>query len=184
MKRPAFRLALVGGLLLALGLIGLPRTGPAQSQAVPTPLPLYALPNPSVDRAFTGGSLAILPDGRTVVVANPLSNSVTVAIPTLERVIAELPVGREPRAVAVTSPETSEKSCPGARSSSLAIKTPRSTRTFTCAEASDSKAMRLCGPAHSSMRGSTSRQARPSSVAITSRASTGPGSARAAPRST
>ena len=102
MKRPIARLALLGGLLLALGMTGLPRTGPAQSQAAPTPLPLYALPNPASDRAYTGGSLAILPDGRTLAVANPLSNSVTLTIPTLERVIAEVPVGREPRAVAVT----------------------------------------------------------------------------------
>ena len=102
MTRPAFRLALLGGLLLAAGLIGLPRSQPAQGQAEPTPLPLYALPNAAVDRAYTGGSLALLPDGRTLVVANPLSNSVTITIPTQERVIAEVPVGREPRAVAIT----------------------------------------------------------------------------------
>lgn len=102
MTRPAAHFALAGCLLLALAAMGLPTSAPAQSQAAPTPLPLYALPNPAVDRAYIGGSLALLPDGRTLVVANPLSNSVTITVPTQEQVIAEIPVGREPRAVAIT----------------------------------------------------------------------------------
>jgi YVTN family beta-propeller protein len=89
-------------LLLGLAAWTLAGAGRALAQAEPTPLPLYALPSAAAERASSGGSLALLPDGRTVVVVNPLNNSVTIAVPTQERIVAEVAVGRDPRAVAVT----------------------------------------------------------------------------------
>lgn len=89
-------------LMLALIVLAAPLRQPASGQAAPTPLPLYALPSQATERAYTGSSLALLPDGRTLIVANALNNTATIAIPTLDRVIAELPVGRDPRSVAVT----------------------------------------------------------------------------------
>lgn len=89
-------------LLLTLAAAVLVAQGAAAQQSTPTPLPLFALPNPSSERAWQGGSLALLPDGRTIVVVNPLNDSVTIAVPGQERIVAELRVGHDPRAVAVT----------------------------------------------------------------------------------
>ncbi|HLU10865.1 MAG TPA: hypothetical protein VK003_14435 [Oceanobacillus sp.] len=79
----------------------------AQILPNPTPLPLYALPNPSLNRAYTSGTMALLPsDPRTVIAANSLSDSVTLFIPSLGRVLAEIPVGDDPRAVTFTPDST------------------------------------------------------------------------------
>ncbi len=100
-RRPG-PLAAVTLLALALMALAVPLRQTASGQAAPTPLPLYALPSQATERAYTSGSLALLPDGRTLIVANALNNTVTLAIPTLERIITVLPVGRDPRSVAVT----------------------------------------------------------------------------------
>lgn len=91
----------IRALLILIATCALAQLALAQ-QPAPTPLPLFALPGPTSGRVYAGGSLALLPDGRTVVVANPLNNSVTFAVPSQERIVAGLPVGRDPRAVAVT----------------------------------------------------------------------------------
>jgi YVTN family beta-propeller protein len=49
----------------------------------------------------SGGPISLTPDGRTLLVANPDSNSVTLVATADHRVIAEVPVGFDPRAVAV-----------------------------------------------------------------------------------
>jgi YVTN family beta-propeller protein len=72
----------------------------AQSGATPTPLPLYALPD--ARRAYTNSSIALANDNRTVVAANMINNSMTIFVPAFGRVIAEIPVGNDPRSVALT----------------------------------------------------------------------------------
>lgn len=72
----------------------------AQSGATPTPLPLYALPD--ARRAYTSSSIALANDNRTMVAANMINNSMTIFIPSFGRVVAEIPVGNDPRSVALT----------------------------------------------------------------------------------
>ena len=90
-------------LLLLLASLSLSPSALAQNQPTPTPLPLYALPNASSTRVYTSSTIALLPsDGRTIVAANMLNNTVSIVVPTQNRVVAEIPVGRDPRGVAVT----------------------------------------------------------------------------------
>lgn len=97
---PAFGVTVL--LVAALALMARP-SAQAQTLATATPLPLYALPNATLNRAYSSGTMALLAsDGRTLVIANMLNNSATIAIPSLNRVIAEISVGRDPRGVAVT----------------------------------------------------------------------------------
>ncbi|MDX2161808.1 MAG: cytochrome c peroxidase [bacterium] len=78
----------------------------AQSEATATPLPLYALPDARINRAVSSGSLAALSDGRTLVAANLISDTVTIAIPSQNALVAEIRVGRDPRGAAVTPDDT------------------------------------------------------------------------------
>jgi YVTN family beta-propeller protein len=99
------------GIVVGIGLLSLtwsfvgsvpPQTF-AQTLATPTPLPLFALPNANFERAFTSGTLALLPsDGRTVISANMLSDSATIFAPAQNLILDEVPVGSDPRAVAIT----------------------------------------------------------------------------------
>lgn len=61
--------------------------------------PLYSLPRGSV---YTSSSLALTRSGRVVVAANMLNNTVSLVEPLQGRVLAEIPVGRDPRMVAIT----------------------------------------------------------------------------------
>ncbi len=92
-------LALAGLALLALA-------GSALAQApTPTPLPLYALPDERTTRSYSSSTLAIADQGRRLVVANQLNGTVSiveVVIANQARTLAEIPVGRDPRSVAVT----------------------------------------------------------------------------------
>lgn len=102
-------LGTVFALLLLAVFLAVRPSAQAQTQTLPdpTPLPLYALPNASLNRAYTSSSMALLPnDPRTVIAANTLSDSATLFIPSLSRVIAEIPVGHDPRGVAFTADST------------------------------------------------------------------------------
>ncbi len=112
MKMPFSSLLLVqrtlltlGLLLLLLGGLLLGDTMPTRAQQQPTELPLYALPD-SRTPAFTSGSMAFANDFRVLVVTNMLSNSVSLVSVANRTVLAEIPVGRDPRTVAVTPDST------------------------------------------------------------------------------
>ena len=74
----------------------------AQTNATPTPLPLFALPDARANRAYVSNTIALVGDGHTVVTANMINNSMTILIPSFDRVVAEVPVGKDPRSVAIT----------------------------------------------------------------------------------
>jgi YVTN family beta-propeller protein len=96
-------------LLLTVAFFAVHPSAQAQTQTLqePTALPLYALPNPSLNRAYTSGTMALLPnDPRTAIAANSWSNTATLFIPSLSRVTAEIQVGRDPRGVAFTPDST------------------------------------------------------------------------------
>ena len=73
-----------------------------QLGATPTPLPIFALPDARTNRAYTSNTIALVGDGRTLVAANLINNSLTILAPQTDRVIAEVTVGSDPRALAVT----------------------------------------------------------------------------------
>ena len=108
-RRTLTVLALV--LLLALFVV-LPAAQPnafAQQisiNATSTPLPLYALPDARTNRAYTSNTIALAGDGRTMAAANMINDSMTILIPAFDRVVAEVPVGKDPRAVAITPDST------------------------------------------------------------------------------
>lgn len=93
-------------LLLAIVLSTSTEMTAAQTGATPTPLPLFALPEARTNRAYTSNTIALAGDSRTMVAANMINNSMTILIPAFDRVIAEVPVGRDPRSVAVTPDAT------------------------------------------------------------------------------
>src|SRR5690606_25581517 len=75
--------------------------GAQTSGPTPIPMPLYALP-PARTLLPASNTLALRADGRTVVAVNMLSNSVSLVRPADGEVLAEIPVGTDPRSVAVT----------------------------------------------------------------------------------
>lgn len=93
-------------ILAALLFVGLLLGSIALAQvAEPTPLPLYAVPNASLNREYTSGTLSLAEDGRTLVASNMLNDSislVSVLVPTQAQLLAEINVGRDPRGLAVT----------------------------------------------------------------------------------
>lgn len=110
MRKSSLQLLLTA-LLLVLGgvLLTFPIVTDVQAQintATATPLPLYALPDARVNRSFASGSMALLSDGRTMVAANMINNTATIVIPSQNRIIAEIPVGNDPRGVAITLDDT------------------------------------------------------------------------------
>ncbi|MEO8394595.1 MAG: hypothetical protein ABI700_16490 [Chloroflexota bacterium] len=74
----------------------------AQTAATPTPLPLFALPDARANRAYVSNTIALAGDGRTVITSNMINDSMTILIPSFDRVVAEVPVGKDPRSVAIT----------------------------------------------------------------------------------
>jgi YVTN family beta-propeller protein len=78
----------------------------AAQRAEPTPLPLYALPDPRSNPTFNSNTLALAEDNRTLVAANMLNNTVSIVIPLQGEVLAEIPVGRDPRSVALAADDT------------------------------------------------------------------------------
>lgn len=67
--------------------------------------PLYALP-PATVRPFTSGSIALAEDGRTLIAANMLNDTVSIIDAGGRSVLAEISVGRDPRSVALTPDNT------------------------------------------------------------------------------
>lgn len=74
----------------------------AQIDATPTPLPLFSLPDSRANRAYTSNTIVLGNDRQTMVAANMINNSVTILIPQFNRVVAEIPVGVDPRSVTIT----------------------------------------------------------------------------------
>ncbi len=91
-KRTIFRL-LLALLTLSLGVLTL-----AQDD---DPLPLYVLPDANTP-VYTSGSMALSSNGRLLVMANMLNNTVSLVVPRDGQRLAELDVGADPRAVALT----------------------------------------------------------------------------------
>ncbi|NWF70900.1 MAG: hypothetical protein HXY40_17585 [Chloroflexi bacterium] len=100
------------GLLLGVGMVGLlcglwlmlvGSNPQAQAQAEPTQLPLYALPDARLTRTVNSGTIALASDNQTVLAVNSLNDTVSFAQPLLRRVVAEVPVGRDPRSVVLTA---------------------------------------------------------------------------------
>ena len=95
-------IALLGGLAL-IGLLPVAQPSTAQTEPpTPTPLPIFALPDARLNRAYSSNTIALAGDGRTLVAANMINNSMTILIPQFDRVIAEVEVGNDPRSVAIT----------------------------------------------------------------------------------
>ncbi len=97
----------LGALLLltaTLGLALLP--GPVTAQSEPTPLPLFALPDPRISTAISSNMLALGEDNRTLVVANMLNNTISLLQMPAGTLRAEIPVGRDPRTIALTDDAT------------------------------------------------------------------------------
>ncbi len=95
--------AVLGLLVLLIGAwAGSPSIIQGQSNATATPLPLFALPDARLNRSYASGSIALLSDGRTLIAANMINNTATITVPGQNRLIAEIPVGNDPRSVAVT----------------------------------------------------------------------------------
>src|SRR5690348_12662609 len=85
--RGAARFALTGlaFVLILLLIMVLPATSTnvsAQTDNTPTPLPLFALPDAHANRAYTSNTIALAGDGRTVVTANMINDSITILIPS------------------------------------------------------------------------------------------------------
>jgi YVTN family beta-propeller protein len=99
------RLTLILGAALALLLTLTPLAVGTSAQAQtadPTPLPLYSLPDARTRRAYTSSSIALAGDGPTAIAVNTLNNTATILVPRLDRVVAEISVGLDPRSVALT----------------------------------------------------------------------------------
>ncbi len=98
-----FRWVVVGCFLIALGVVLVPAA--AQRVATPTPLPLYALPDPR-GRSASSSTMALSRDNQTLVTANMLNNTVSIVLPRQRKLVTEIPVGQDPRSVAFTDDET------------------------------------------------------------------------------
>ncbi|GAB4529173.1 MAG: hypothetical protein OHK0046_48840 [Anaerolineae bacterium] len=69
------------------------------------PRPLYALPSATTP-VFRSSSLAMSDDGRTLVAANMLNDTISIIDPTARAVRVELPAGDDPRSIALTVDNT------------------------------------------------------------------------------
>lgn len=95
----ALSLVLLGGGLL------LDAAHPVAAQDAATPRPLYALPE-SRDAVATSNTLAFNDLTRLLVAVNMLSDTISVVAPVSAELRAEIPVGDDPRSVAVTQDGT------------------------------------------------------------------------------
>lgn len=102
-----FYLFTLGLTLLALGFsLSLALPGTVAAQTEPTPFPLYALPDPRLTTAVSTNTLALGRDNRTLVAANQLNNSLSVISATQGQLVVEIPVGADPRSIALTADGT------------------------------------------------------------------------------
>jgi YVTN family beta-propeller protein len=100
MRLPAVLLATGTALLcLAVGLTA-PVMAQDNAQPGPTPLPIYALPDARLTRSMSTNTIALAEDNRTLAAANTLNNTVSIVLPTQGQLVAEIPVGADPRTVA------------------------------------------------------------------------------------
>jgi len=97
---------LAGGVLLAMLLLlpGLPAG--AQAGFTPTPRPLYALPDPNVARVSRHTLIALVGNQRYAVTANTFSGTASVVDLARKEIRVEIPVGDDPRALAVSPDQT------------------------------------------------------------------------------
>ncbi|PJF41340.1 MAG: hypothetical protein D6737_00590 [Chloroflexi bacterium] len=63
--------------------------------------PLYVLPDARTNRAISSSSMVITPEG-LLIAANMLNNTVSIVAPVQGVVVAEIPVGLDPRTIALT----------------------------------------------------------------------------------
>lgn len=93
-------------LILSLGLfllvVGLAIPAAAQNA---TPLPLYALPDPR-GRYASSSTMALSRSNETLVTANMLNNTLSIVLPRQRKLVTEIPVGKDPRSVALTDDGT------------------------------------------------------------------------------
>src|SRR5262249_46263540 len=95
----------IGLLAVGIGLLsGIPASVSAQTE--PTPFPLYALPDARLSTSTSSNILALEQDNRNLVVANMFNNSISVVQPVQGKLVAEIPVGQDPRSVVITSDGT------------------------------------------------------------------------------
>jgi len=104
-RRGALGLMLFGLGAMALG-IGLVNPVRAQRDTEPTPLPLYALPDARLSRSASSSSLALAADNRTLVAANMLNDTISIVLPNQGQLVAEIPVGRDPRSLSFVNQDT------------------------------------------------------------------------------
>lgn len=71
------------------------------AQAEPTPRPLYAIPDARSNPVYTSNSLALAESNGLLVAVNMLTDTVALVAPAMGELRAELPVGDDPRSVAV-----------------------------------------------------------------------------------
>jgi len=74
-----------------------------EAQPQPTPFPLYALPDARLATPVTSNTLALGKDNRTLVAANTFNNSISIITLPAAKLTAEIPVGNDPRSVALTA---------------------------------------------------------------------------------
>ncbi len=101
MRRPFAPLTISRGILAVLVLL-LIFGGVLRAQDDET---LYVLPTQR-DRTVNSSSLAFISDGQFIIAANMLSGTVSIINPFASRLLVEIPVGKDPRSVAVSPDST------------------------------------------------------------------------------
>jgi YVTN family beta-propeller protein len=104
-RRSAVLLMMMGLGVMALAM-GMVNPVGAQRDSEPTPLPLYALPDARLSRFGSSNSLALASDNRTLAAANMLNNTISIVLPGQGQVVAEIPVGKDPRTLAFFNADT------------------------------------------------------------------------------
>ncbi|GAB4571720.1 MAG: hypothetical protein Kow0077_09170 [Anaerolineae bacterium] len=100
----------LGGMIALLGmalllLVSVPAVD-AQGGPTPTPRPLFALPDPNTTRVSRSSVIALAVNQRYVVTANTFSDTASVVDIANKQIVAELPVGDDPRALVVAPDQT------------------------------------------------------------------------------
>ncbi len=94
----------LGVLLMLAGVVLLVvPPNPVSAQPQPTPFPLYSLPDTRLATPISSNLLALGKDNRTLVAANTFNNSISVITLPAAKLLVEIPVGNDPRSVALTA---------------------------------------------------------------------------------
>ncbi|MFC1960303.1 hypothetical protein ACFLYO_06305 [Chloroflexota bacterium] len=106
-RRWTYPVLATGVLLLLMGvlMVALP-VADAQGEFTPTPRPLYNLPDPNAVRTFRSDVIALAGNQRYAVTANAFSGSASVVDITGKEIVAEIPVGADPRSLCVAPGQT------------------------------------------------------------------------------